>query len=95
MIIAKVIGTMVSTVKNRHLNRYKLLIVQPLTPDEKPDGEAFMALDTVDAGEGDLVLVNDEGSGARLIMDDDNAPVRAVIVGVIDNIDLFDKATDS
>jgi len=86
---------MVSTVKNRHLNRYKLLIVQPLTPDEKPDGEAFMALDTVDAGEGDLVLVNDEGSGARLIMDDDNAPVRAVIVGVIDNIDLFDKATDS
>ena len=81
---------MVSTVKNRHLNGYKLMIVQPLTPQEEPDGEAFMALDTVDAGEGDLVLINDEGSGARLVMDDDGAPVRALIVGVIDNIDLFD-----
>ncbi len=68
------------------------MIVQPLTPQEEPTGEPFMALDTVDAGEGDLVLVNDEGSGARLIMDDDSAPVRAIIVGVIDNIDLFEKS---
>ncbi len=89
MIIAKVIGSMVSTMKNPSLKGKKLLVVQPLTPEGDPQGESFMAIDTVQAGEGDLVLVNDEGSGARLVLRDERAPVRALIVAVIDKIHLF------
>ena len=75
--------------KNPSLKGKKLLVVQPLTPEGDPQGEAFMAIDTVQAGEGDLVLVNDEGSGARLVLRDERAPVRALIVAVIDKINLF------
>lgn len=89
MLICRVIGDVVSTIKNAHLQGYKLLIVQPVELDKKtPKGKSLIAVDKVDAGADDLVLVNKEGSSARLLLDDEEVPVQAVIVGVIDDIEL-------
>ncbi len=88
MTICRVLGDIVSTVKNERFNSKKILIVQPLDLDGEPQGEAFLALDTVQAGSNDRVLVLKEGGSARIIFDDQEIPVQAVIVGVIDDIEL-------
>jgi microcompartment protein CcmK/EutM len=89
MIISRVVGDIVSTQKNPHLEGYKLLVVQPVELDGKtPVGTSMIALDKVDAGDGDLVLVNKEGSSARILLEDEEIPVQAVIVAVIDGMDL-------
>ena len=91
MTICRVVGDVVSTVKNPHLRGHKLLLVQPVELDEKtPLGASFIAIDRVNAGEHDLVLVNKEGSSARLLLEDEEIPVQAVIVAVIDSIDLVE-----
>lgn len=80
---------MVSTQKNRNFEGHKLLIVQPVDLDGKtPIATSMIALDKVDAGDDDLVLVNKEGSSARLLLENEEIPVQAVIVGVIDDIDV-------
>ncbi|MFQ5707332.1 MAG: EutN/CcmL family microcompartment protein [bacterium] len=89
MIISRVVGDVVSTQKNSHLEGYKLLLVQPVELDgHTPVGTSLIALDKVDAGDGDLVLVNKEGSSARLLLEDEEIPVQAVIVAVIDGMDV-------
>ncbi len=89
MLICRIVGDVVSTHKNAHLQGHKLLLVQPVELDQKtPKGNSMIALDRVNAGMDDLVLVNKEGSSARLILGDDENPVQAVIVGVIDGIDV-------
>jgi microcompartment protein CcmK/EutM len=89
MLICRVVGDVVSTIKNEHLKGHKLLLVQPVDLDgQTPKGEALIALDKVDAGPQDLVLVNREGGAARILLDNPRIPVQAVIVGVIDNIDV-------
>ncbi len=88
MIVAKVIGTVVSTVKHPAFHAWKILLVQPLhLPGEKPD-DAFIAIDAAHAGVGDTVLVCQEGNSTRQVMGDPNAPVRSSIVGVIDSVNL-------
>ncbi|RMD94785.1 MAG: ethanolamine utilization protein EutN [Calditrichaeota bacterium] len=92
MIISRVVGDVISTQKNPHFDGYKLLIVQPVDLDGKtPVGTSMIALDKVDAGEGDLVLVNKEGGSARILLEDEEIPVQAVVVAVIDGIDVFEK----
>ena len=86
MILGKVIGNVVSTVKLPIYQGYKILIVQPVNDKEEPQGESVLALDTVQAGVGDTVLVIDEGNSSRLIMNNPTAPVRTMIVGIIDAI---------
>lgn len=86
MILGKVIGNVVSTIKLSVYQGYKILIVQPVNGNQEPQGESFLALDTVQAGVGDTVLVIDEGNSSRLIMNNSTAPVRAMIVGVVDAI---------
>jgi len=86
MILGKVIGNVVSTIKLPVYQGYKILIVQPLNDKEEPKGESVLALDTVQAGVGDTVLVIDEGNSSRLIMNDSTAPVRTMIVGIVDAI---------
>ena len=89
MTICRIVGNVVSTHKNAHLQGHKLLLVQPVELDQKtPKGNSMIAIDRVNAGMDDLVLVNKEGSSARLILGDDENPVQAVIVGVIDGIDV-------
>lgn len=91
MILAKVAGVVWATQKNPALEGHKLLIVQPLDLAGGPSGSSLLALDRVDAGEGDRVLVNKEGSGARLIYGSDQIPVQAVVVAVVDRVDLVDR----
>ncbi|MGB6606490.1 MAG: EutN/CcmL family microcompartment protein [Atribacterota bacterium] len=86
MILGKVIGNVVSTIKLPIYQGYKILIVQPVNDKEEPQGESILALDTVQAGVGDTVLVIDEGNSSRLIMNNSTAPVRTMIVGIVDAI---------
>lgn len=86
MQIAKVTGTVVSTVKISHLEGRKLLLVDELDLQGKETGNYNIAVDTVQAGPGDTVLVIDEGNGARQILGLDPGAVRAVIVGIVDEI---------
>ena len=86
MILGKVIGNVVSTIKLPVYQGYKILIVQPVNNKKEPKGESVLALDTVQAGVGDTVLVIDEGNSSRLIMNNSTAPVRTMIVGIVDAI---------
>lgn len=88
MKLCKVTGTLVSTPKNMNLKGEKLLIVNVIEPNGKEQNETYIALDRVDAGIGDTVIVNDEGGSARLVLDNENAPIRMVIVGVVDDLHL-------
>jgi len=88
MYIGKVIGTVVSTIKISHLEGRKLLLVDQVDLRGKETGYYDIAVDVVQAGPGDTVLVIDEGNGARQILGLDPGAVRAVIVGVVDEITL-------
>ncbi len=88
MFLATVVGTVVSTHKNERLVGKRLLLVRRLTLQMKAEGTEIIALDVVDAGVGDHVLVVQEGSSARKIFDDPWIPVQVVIVGVLDRVDL-------
>ncbi|MBI4410834.1 MAG: EutN/CcmL family microcompartment protein [Gemmatimonadetes bacterium] len=91
MMICRVVGEVISTHKNEHLRGHKLLLVQPLDLGGQPEGGDLIALDVVDAGVGETVLVLREGGSARMVLGDENTPAQAVIVGVIDRIDLLEK----
>ena len=86
MILGKIIGSVVSTIKLEVYGGYKILVVQPIDPKGDPHGSTFLAIDTVQAGTGDTVLVIDEGNSARQIIDDKMAAVRSVIAGVVDTV---------
>ena len=88
MIICRVIGDIVSTVKNKEFIGKKIMIVQPLDLEDQAEGEAFLALDSVQSGIGDRVLVMREGGSARIVFDNSEIPVQAVITAVIDGIDI-------
>jgi len=87
MILGKIIGNVVSTIKLPVYQGYKILIVQPVNNKEEPQGKSVLALDTVQAGVGDTVLVIDEGNSSRMIMNSSTAPVRTMIVGIVDAIE--------
>jgi microcompartment protein CcmK/EutM len=88
MYIGKVTGTVVATIKIDHLQDRKLLLVHELNLDGEETGYYDIAVDVVQAGPGDTVMVIDEGNGARQILGIDPGAVRAVIVGVVDEIAL-------
>ncbi|MFH1220929.1 MAG: EutN/CcmL family microcompartment protein [Candidatus Eisenbacteria bacterium] len=88
MYIGKVIGDVVSSVKHDSLRCHKILIVQPLEPDGKPQGEPILAIDMVDSGTGDTVLIVDQGTAARTVLAMEYPTIRTLILGVVDRIDL-------
>ncbi|MFH1262503.1 MAG: EutN/CcmL family microcompartment protein [Pseudomonadota bacterium] len=88
MIIARVIGTAVATVKHPSYNGRKVMIVQPLAPEGEDQGQSFLAVDAVQSGPGDRVLVAREGNAARQILEAGEAPIHAVILGIIDEVNL-------
>ncbi len=90
MLIAKVIGTTVSTIKDEKLIGYKLLIVRQTDEQGQVFGKPFVAVDTVDAGVGDLVLTC-SGSSARQTEQTKDKPVDAVIMSIIDSLDVEGK----
>jgi ethanolamine utilization protein EutN len=86
MILAKVVGTVVTTISHPCFDNHRLLVVQPLfTEGEKAD-EDFIAVDNTQAGIGDTVLINREGGGARQVLNDPDACIISVIVGIIDSV---------
>jgi len=86
MILAKVVGTVVATRKDPRLISSKLLIARPMDPKGKPEGNYLVAIDTVDAGFGETVLIV-SGSSARMAAGLKDCPVDAAIVGIIDTVD--------
>jgi microcompartment protein CcmK/EutM len=89
VIIAKVIGNVVSTEKHPHYKGQKILIVQPVDPEGKPKGRSLLAVDGVQAGIGDRVLVVDEGGSARAVIGDEAATtIRTAICGIVDRLDI-------
>ena len=87
MILAKIVGTVVATRKDPRLVSCKLLVARPMDPRGKAEGSYLVAIDTVDAGVGETVLVV-SGSSARMAAGLKDCPVDAAVVGIIDNIDL-------
>jgi microcompartment protein CcmK/EutM len=88
MLIARVVGTVVSTKKHPKFEGAKLLLVQPLTLDDLPRGPELLAVDSVGAGVHEKVLIVLEGRAAGEALGRKATPVDAAIVGIIDQIDL-------
>ncbi len=90
MILGRVKGCVVSTVKHPSYEGKKVLLVEPVSPDGKPKKGTVVAVDTVGAGEGDIVLVASEGRTATEILGfASRMPLRSVIVGIVDHIDQY------
>jgi microcompartment protein CcmK/EutM len=90
MILCKVTGTIVATQKKEQLRGKKILMLQPITLDGKPLGRDLLALDTVDAGVGDTVLVMQEGQSAAQILKRSDVPVHSMVVAVVDGLDVVE-----
>lgn len=89
MNLCRVLGTVVATEKHPSFHARKILVVQPLDERQQPLGKSFLAVDnTSSAGTGDVVLVMNEGSGARQVLGDKGAPIRSLIMGVVDRVDV-------
>ena len=86
MILGRVTGNVVSTIHHPIVDGRKLLLAERLDHQGKPTGGYIIALDSVGAGWGETVLILDEGSGARQILDDASAPIRSIIVGIVDEL---------
>ncbi|MBI5464914.1 MAG: EutN/CcmL family microcompartment protein [Ignavibacteriales bacterium] len=86
MILCKVTGTIVAPQKTKSLEQYKLLICQPIDLDGKFIGRDILAIDQVDAGVGDTVLIIQEGAGAQQMLGRKDVPVHSVIVAVVDGM---------
>lgn len=86
MVLAKVVGTVVTTISHPHYDNRRLLVVQPLVWDgDESDGD-FIAVDHTHAGIGDTVLINREGNGARQVLNLENGCIISVIVGIVDEV---------
>lgn len=88
MKLARVRGTVVATIKHPAYEGHTLLLCQPLSPDGRPKGDQVVAVDRVQAGEGDLVLILTEGNGVRQLVGPQAGPIRSLVVGIVDEVAL-------
>jgi ethanolamine utilization protein EutN len=86
VVIGRVVGSVVATQKNESFVGSKMLLVQPLDLDGNDYGQEILAIDTQDAGPGDIVLVVSEGNSSRQAIGKTDAPVDSVIIGVVDTV---------
>lgn len=91
MLLARVVGTVVATRKDERLLSTKLLLVRPVDPQGKAEGGYLVAVDTVDAGFGETVLIV-SGSSARMASGLKDTPVDAAIIGIVDAVELKEPA---
>jgi ethanolamine utilization protein EutN len=84
--LARISGTVVSTVKHPFFEGRKLLLCDFVTPEGQAAGGYTIAVDTVGAGVGELVLLLDEGNGARQITGATEAPIRTIVAGIVDEV---------
>lgn len=88
MILGRVCGTIHSTINHAFYDNRKLLVVDRLNPNGQPTDDYLIAVDHVGAGAGEMVLVIDEGNSARQIVGDTGAPLRSIIIGIVDQISI-------
>jgi ethanolamine utilization protein EutN len=87
--LCRVVGSVVASEKHPAFHARKMMVVQPLDENQRPLGKSFLAVDhSSSAGRGDLVLVLREGNGVRQVLGDKTLPIRSLIVGVVDRVDL-------
>lgn len=92
MILGRVLGNVVATQKNSRYGGARIMLVQPVNPDGTPRGASVLALDSVDAGEGDLVIVVQEGwSASTASTGEAGAAIDSAIIGVVDFIEDLDQ----
>jgi microcompartment protein CcmK/EutM len=88
VILGRVIGNAVATVKHRCFEGKSVLVIQPVGMDGRtPKGRSFLSVDSVQAGQGDLVLVAREGNCARQVLGNDDDPLHSVILGIVDDLE--------
>ena len=88
MILARVLGNVVATQKNARYQGARIMLVQPINPDGSPRGASMLALDSVDAGEGDVVIIVQEGwSASTASTGEAGAAIDSAIIGVVDFIE--------
>lgn len=92
MIIARVVGSAVSTIKSESLRGSKLLVVREASASDELVGDPFVAVDAVGAGEGELVLIS-QGSAGRYTDLTTDAPVDAVIMAILDSLEVDGRTT--
>lgn len=96
MILAKVIGNVVSTIKNQRYEGGRIMLCREITPDGAETKYTLLALDSVDAGEGDIVIIAREGwSASTAATGTPGAAIDSAIVGVVDYIDLLPDEAES
>ena len=86
MRIGRVVGTVVSTISSPVFEGRRLLLCDLLDASGRPDGSYLICVDTVGSGSGEAVLILDEGNSARQVIGMSPAPVRAIVVGVVDQV---------
>jgi microcompartment protein CcmK/EutM len=89
MRICRVIGTVVGAAHHPVYDGQKLMVVQRLDEQGRDTGESFLAVDRVQAGPGDRVVVMSEGNGVRQVLDmGQQVPIRSIIIGIVDQVDV-------
>ena len=88
MIIGKVIGNIYSTINHPFYDGKRMLVVEKIETDGKAQSGYLVAVDHAGAGLGETVLVLDEGNGARQVLESADGPVRSVIVGIVDDVNV-------
>lgn len=88
MKLCRVLAPVVSTVKHPSYHAQRLLAVRMLDADMSDTETELLAVDRVQAGEGDIVLVMQEGNGVRQLFNEKKLPIRSVIVGIVDSVDV-------
>lgn len=91
MKLCRVMGNVVATRKEPTYTGHKLMIVQPVDEEGNDTSTSFLSMDTVNAGPGDLVLVEQEGNTARQLLGGKDDPFHSVIVGVVDKVTIYTK----
>ena len=89
MILAKVVGTVVTTISHPHFDGRRLLVVQPLVAEGDAEDGDFIAVDNTQAGIGDTVLVNRDGNGSRQVLNLPDGCIISVIVGIVDEVNVI------
>ena len=92
MLLSKVIGNVWSTKKKESISALRLLFVQPLGKNLKPDGNVLVAADEIGAGFGEMVIVTQGSSAMQAFNKAELVPVDAVVIGIVDNLELDDDA---
>jgi microcompartment protein CcmK/EutM len=88
MTLARVCGTVVSSVKIEALEGLKLMIVQPINPKGQFAGKQIVAVDSLQSGIGDIVLIIDEGGSAGIMLEMSSQPIRTVIAAIVDGVEI-------